>query len=98
MFINGKEVKSIVIRNSNDDDIIYIGKQETINKTGLKIIISYVDGTNTNLLDGLNKENSCKNCDNADGYGNLEGFYCVALGCNIRGEQYNCKEFYSEQS
>lgn len=98
MFIHGKEVKSVVIRNKKDDDIIYIGKQETINKTDLKIIVSFIDGSITNLVNGLNKENCCKNCDNADRYGSLEGFYCTALNCNIRGEQYDCKEFYSEHN
>lgn len=41
MIINGKEVKHIVIRDKNGDDIIYIGEQETINQSnGLTIQIT----------------------------------------------------------
>ena len=39
--------------------------------------------------------NQCKNCINAEGYGSLEGFYCFAKQCGIRGEQYNCEHFAS---
>lgn len=54
MFIGNKEVKSIVVRDKNDDDIIYIGKEETINKTDMKIIVVFQDGSSEKLTDGLN--------------------------------------------
>ena len=34
MKINGKEVRHVVIRNSDGDDIIYIGEKEIINQSG----------------------------------------------------------------
>lgn len=47
-----KEIKSIVIRDKNDNDIIYVGKEEVINKTGMKIIATFEDGSYKYLMDG----------------------------------------------
>lgn len=44
------------------------------------------------------EENCCRNCIYAKDYTGYEAFYCVAYGCCIRGEQYNCKEFDSESN
>lgn len=45
------------------------------------------------LSEEEDNENCCANCSNPDSYGGLEGFYCKAKGCFIRGEQHNCEQF-----
>lgn len=42
------------------------------------------------------KNNCCKNCVNAQDYTGWEAHYCIAFGCCIRGEQYDCKKFIEE--
>ena len=39
------------------------------------------------------KENCCKNCENAKYYTGFDDFYCKGYKCGIRAEHYDCDLF-----
>ena len=47
MKIKGKEVKSIVLRDKNDDDVLYIGSEEIINDTKYSVHVNYEESSKT---------------------------------------------------
>lgn len=48
---NGKNVTSIVLRNSNDDDVLFIGSEEIINDTKYSVHINFdEDSSNSGTM------------------------------------------------